>query len=259
MDRTISIKSVSKFYGSVRALDNVSMTIESGRVYGILGPNGSGKTTLLRLIDAIIKPERGEILVYGNSTASSESDVKRRIGFVPETPALYESLTPAEYFSFIAAVRGVDPERVSRVSGSLLKALEIERLSDQYIGSLSFGNRQKVAIISALLHDPEIIIMDEGMNGLDPRSSRILKSLLLNLAGMGKTVLISTHILEVAQNLCEYIFILYRGKIVAEGTVEDLRALSGSSGNLEDVFLSLTGSSNISEIVSSLKGSFVNG
>ncbi len=232
------------------------MGVSNGTVYGILGPNGSGKTTLLRLINSIILPDDGSISVHGLDTRDNSDKIKSRIGYVPETPALYESLTPEEYFSFIMAARKVNPERASTRVEALVQAFGIEEMLRQYIGSLSFGNKQKVAIISSLLHDPDIIIMDEGMNGLDPRSSRILKTLLSDFASMGKTVLLSTHVLEVAQNLCESVFILYRGNIVASGTLDQLRDETGETGSLEDIFLRKTDSYNIADVLASLKESF---
>lgn len=259
MDDGITVAGVTKRFGPVTALDNISLTIEAGRVYGILGPNGSGKTTLLRLINSILLPEEGKILVGDLDTRLNPFEIKKRIGYVPETPALYESLTPKEYFSFIMAARRSDVARSTSRVEALIQAFGIRDLLHQYIGSLSFGNKQKVAIISALLHDPDIIIMDEGMNGLDPRSSRILKELLTDFASMGKTVLLSTHVLEVAQDLCESLFILYGGKIVAEGTMDDLNDGSGESGSLEDIFLRKTGSHNIEDVLSSLRESFSDG
>ncbi len=256
MENSITVSGVTKRFGTVTALDGVSMDIEPGVVYGILGPNGSGKTTLLRLINSILLPDEGSISVGGLDTRSKSFEIKERIGYVPETPALYESLTPNEYFSFIISARKSEAKSAESRINALVDAFGIRNMMQQYIGSLSFGNKQKVAIISSLLHDPEIIIMDEGMNGLDPRSSRILKTLLLDFASMGKVVLLSTHVLEVAQNLCQSVFILYRGSIVAEGTMDQLNDESGETGNLEEIFLKKTDSYNIDDILSTLKETF---
>lgn len=256
MDNGINVTAVVKRFGPVTALDGVSLDIHGGIVYGILGPNGSGKTTLLRLINSILIPDQGRIMVQGLDTRGFSFEIKKRIGYVPETPTLYESLTPEEYFSFIISARRADARRATSRVDALIRAFGIQELMKQYIGSLSFGNKQKVAIISSLLHDPDIIVMDEGMNGLDPRSSKILKNLLTDFASMGKIVLLSTHVLEVAQNLCQSVFILYKGQIVAEGTMDQLKDETGETGSLEDIFLKKTDSYNINDVLSELKESF---
>ncbi|MEM0155722.1 MAG: ABC transporter ATP-binding protein [Thermoplasmataceae archaeon] len=256
MSVSVSINDLSKKYGENIALDNVNLSIDSGQVFGILGPNGSGKTTILRIICSILTQTSGKVSVLGFDTLLSRNKVKSSIGYVPETPLLYESLTPMEYFSFLAAVRNIDKYTLQNRVDHFSKAFDIEKLMNDLIGSLSFGTKQKVAIIGALLHDPDIIILDEGMNGLDPRSAKILKDLLSDLASRGKTVIFSTHILEVAENVCDRIAILYQGNIVAVGTITDLKESSGESGaNLEDIFLRLTGNENLHDIVSSLKDS----
>lgn len=249
----IDILAVSKYYDSVRALEDITLKIEPGQIYGILGPNGSGKTTLLKLICSIIKPTSGRVSVLGVDTVSNPNAVKSLVGYVPETPALYESLSVTEQLEFIAGIRGVQPDEYQKRSDEFLKAFELEDRSSEFIGTLSFGNRQKVAIISALLHDPQVIILDEGMNGLDPRSSKILKSLLQAMAAKGKTIIFSTHILEIAQVVCSTISILYRGRIVDSGTYRDLESrYSSGASSLEEVFLKLTGSADLDPTVDAL-------
>lgn len=253
MSTNIEIIGVSKNYDTVRALDGVSLTIAPGQIYGILGPNGSGKTTLLKLICSIIKPSNGSIAVLGHDTVKEPNTVKAIVGYVPETPALYESMSIVEQLEFIAGIRGVEPEEYHKRVDEFLKAFELEDRASEFIGTLSFGNRQKVAIISALLHDPDVIILDEGMNGLDPRSSKILKSLLQAMAGRGKTIIFSTHILEIAQIVCTNISILYKGKIIDSGTYRELeKRYSSGVSSLEEVFLKLTGSSNLDPTVEAL-------
>ncbi len=253
MAEIIHLEKVSKHYDNVRALDGISLGIEPGQIYGILGPNGSGKTTMLKLICSIIKPTNGRISVLGHDTVQESNTVKSLVGYVPETPALYESMSIGEQLEFIAGIREVNPEDFARRSDEFLRAFELEDRANEFIGTLSFGNRQKVAIISALLHDPDVIILDEGMNGLDPRSSRILKSLLQAMAGRGKTVIFSTHILEIAQIVCTKISILYKGKIVDSGTYRDLeKRYSDGAASLEEVFLKMTGSSDLDPTVERL-------
>jgi len=253
---SVSIRDLHKRYGSNIALDSINLDIEAGQVFGILGPNGSGKTTILRIICSILNQTSGKVNVLGYDTSLSKNEVKKRIGYVPETPLLYESLTPSEYFSFTASVREIDQKTLTDRVSNFSTALGINGSLNDLIGSLSFGTKQKVAIIGALLHDPEIIVLDEGMNGLDPLSAKILKDLLADLAARGKTVIFSTHIMEVAESVCDRIAILYHGNIVSVGTMKDLKESAGTAEtNLEDIFIKLTGNENIHEIVSSLKES----
>ncbi len=251
---SVSIKGLYKNYGDTHALNGVELEISPGEVFGILGPNGSGKTTLLRIICSILEPTAGYVRVDGVNAIEDPIAVKSIVGYVPETPTLYESLTPIEFLSFIGSIRKIDPtileDRIRRFS----EAFEIRDKLDNFIGSLSFGTKQKVAIIAALIHDPKIIVLDEGMNGLDPRSARILKNLLTDYAMAGRTVIFSTHVLEVAQNVCNRLAIIYKGKIVDTGTLEEMRSRSGSSeSNLEDIFLNMTGDSDLGPVIDSLK------
>lgn len=253
-EKSITIKGLYKNYGNTRALDGVDLEVEPGEVFGILGPNGSGKTTLLRIICSVLEPTAGYVKVNAYNAIEDPISVKSIVGYVPETPILYESLTPVEFLGFIGSIRKIEPsileDRIKRFS----EAFEISDKMDNFIGSLSFGTKQKVAIISALIHDPEIIVLDEGMNGLDPRSAKILKNLLVDYARAGRTVIFSTHVLEVAQNVCSKLAIIYKGKIIDTGTLEELQGKSGSTQtNLEDLFLELTGDSDLGPVIDSLK------
>lgn len=251
---SISIKGLYKNYGDTHALNGVDMDIESGEVFGILGPNGSGKTTLLRIICSILEPTAGYINVNGVNAIEEPLEVKSLVGYVPETPTLYESLTPVEFLSFTGAVRKIEPEVLEERIRRFAEAFEITDKLDNFIGSLSFGTKQKVAIISAFIHDPRIIVLDEGMNGLDPRSARILKNLLVDYAKSGRTIIFSTHVLEVAENVCDRLAIIYKGKIVDTGTLSEMRKRSGSSeAKLEDIFLNMTGDSDLGPVINSLR------
>jgi len=247
----IELNNVTKAYADKIALSGISLKVEPGQIYGILGPNGSGKTTMLKLISSIIKPSSGRISVMGHDTVSENNFVKAIIGYVPETPALYESMSIREYLRFIASVRRVPREQYQKRSTEFLKAFELGDAYSDYIGNLSFGTRQKVAIIAALIHDPQVIVLDEAMNGLDPRSSKILKDLLARIAERGKIIIFSTHIMEVAQRLCTRLSILYAGKIVDSGTFSELEA-KHSEGTLEEIFLKVTGSEDLDPTVNSL-------
>lgn len=256
MSDVIEIKDLFKKYGDLYALNGLTVSIEPGQIFGILGPNGSGKTTLLRIISSLLDLTSGFVRVKNLDPTEDKVGVKKVIGYVPETPVLYESLTPSEYFSFVGKVRKIEDNILTRRISNFVSAFGIEEHMNDFIGALSFGTKQKVAIISAILHDPEILVLDEGMNGLDPRSARILKDLLVDFSERGKTIIFSTHIMEVAESVCHKIAILYNGKIVGIGTLKDLKESAGNTNsNLEDIFLKLTGDEDLSPIVNSLRES----
>jgi len=249
---TIVFNDVSKVYGGTIALSHVSLEVYPGKIYGLLGPNGSGKSTLMKIILGIVVPEYGEVRVNGLDPKTSPMEVRKIVGYVPEEPAFYESLTPSEYFSFLGSVYGVDKETLAKRVNALVEAFEFEEYLHELIGALSHGNKQKVAIIAALLHDPEIFVLDEPLSGLDPKVAKIFKELLREKAREGKTVLFSTHVLEIAENLCDEVVILWKGSVVAQGSVEEIRDKLKATG-LEEAFLRLTGSSQIQQIVEALK------
>ena len=253
-ENSIMIQDLYKNYGEVRALDGVGLEIPGGQIFGILGPNGSGKTTLLKIITSILDPTSGIVRVNGISAKDDPMKIKSIIGYVPETPTLYESLTPVEFLGFVGSIRKINHEKLTERIYRFARAFEIEDKMNDFIGSLSFGTKQKVAIISAFLHDPEVIILDEGMNGLDPRSAKILKNLLLDYVASGRTVIFSTHVLEVAESVCHRMAIIYKGRIVDVGTLRELRESAGAKdANLEDIFLNVTGDSDLRPVIESLR------
>lgn len=249
---SILIHNLFKNYGEVRALDGIDLEIYPGQIFGLLGPNGSGKTTLLRILCSIMDYTSGYVRVAGLDVSQDSMQIKRIVGYVPETPVLYESLTPTEFLNFVGSVRKIDHNTLARRIESFANAFEVVDKMNTFIGSLSFGTKQKIAIIAALMHDPSIIVLDEAMNGLDPRSAKILKNLLLEYANQGKTIIFSTHVLEVAENVCTRLAIIYRGKIVDTGTLSELRERSGNK-RLEDIFLEVTGDSDLTPVIRSLK------
>lgn len=252
----IEINNLYKRYGNTAALNGINISIAGGQIYGILGPNGSGKTTLLKIIAGILPASSGDIIIDGMPVSKNSDNIKAITGYIPETPTLYESLTPVEYFNFLASIFKIDKNTLNERVNAFSSALEINGYLDEFIGSLSFGTKQKVAIIGALLHDPKIIVMDEGMNGLDPKSSRIIKELLKDMTGHGKTVIFSTHIMEIAQNVCDTISILYNGNIAGTGNLEQLKSEAGSSNSdLEGVFLKLTGDEDLDNLIDTLRDS----
>jgi ABC-2 type transport system ATP-binding protein len=250
----LDVQHISKSYGPVRAISDVSFSVPSGEIVGLLGPNGAGKSTTMKAILGLLRPESGVIRVLGHDVASTPIEAKREIGYVPEAPSLYEFLTGAEYLDFIADLYGLDPTtRASRIS-QFLGGLELAGHEDALISGYSQGMKQKVALIAALVHRPRLLVLDEPLNGLDPRAARVVKELLRTLArNDGVGVLFSTHVLEIAQAICDRIIILNRGAIVASGTVDALRDRTGLVGSgLEDLFLTLTGTGDLSEVVQAL-------
>lgn len=257
MSLSIRANNLTKEFGTSRALDNINLEINSGQVFGILGPNGSGKTTFLKIIAGVLESTSGNVFINELDTNKDRDMVKKIVGYVPETPTLYESLTPREFLNFVASVREINESKFKERAENFCNAFGLTDNLDEPIGSLSFGTKQKVAVIGAMLHDPEVLVLDEAMNGLDPKSSKILKTLLKDFASRGRCVIFSTHIMEVAEDLCDRLAILYKGKIITEGTLEELKGGSKDQ-NLEDIFLGVTGQNQISEIVENLKEAMKN-
>ena len=249
----VEVNQVSKSFGSRQAVANVTFTVQGGEVLGLLGPNGSGKSTLMKTIVGIIKPDAGSIQVLGTNVATDPVTVKRMIGYVPEAPRLYEFLSGVEYLDFVADVHGLAKgERQERIL-EFLKALDLEGRENELIHGYSQGMKQKLAIAAALLHHPHVLILDEPLNALDPRSARIVKEVIHKFRNNGVPTIFSTHVLEIADAICDRIIIMYDGRIIAEGTTQELKTKAGSAGStLEEVFLKLTGTSDTREIVEAL-------
>jgi len=249
----VEVNQVSKSFGSRQAVANVTFTVQGGEVLGLLGPNGSGKSTLMKTIVGIIKPDAGSIQVLGTNVATDPVTVKRMIGYVPEAPRLYEFLSGVEDLDFVADVHGLAKgERQERIL-EFLKALDLEGRENELIHGYSQGMKQKLAIAAALLHHPRVLILDEPLNALDPRSARIVKEVIHKFRNNGVPTIFSTHVLEIADAICDRIIIMYDGRIIAEGTTQELKTKAGSAGStLEEVFLKLTGTSDTREIVEAL-------
>jgi len=250
----LQVDGVSKAFGAVQALTSVSFSVASGEIVGLIGPNGAGKSTTMRAILGLAPPDSGEIRLFGNNVAADPEGTKRIVGYVPESPALYEFLTGAEYLDFVADMYGIDPTvRAERIRQYLV-GFELAGHEDALISGYSQGMKQKVALISALSHHPRLLILDEPLNGLDPRSARITKDLLRNLATHeGVAILFSTHVLEIAEAICDRVVILDRGHVLAAGTVASIRDRAGLAGrDLEEVFLALTGTGDLRDVVDAL-------
>jgi len=250
----ISVISVSKSFGSLKAVNNFSLIVEPGEIRGLLGPNGSGKSTTMKMILGLSRPDSGSINVYGTDVSAKPVDARRVIGYVPETPFLYEYLTAAEYLDLVGVAYGLDRAERKQRAGELLQALQMDKHVNEVMSGFSQGMRQKIALISALMHRPKVLILDEPLNGLDPRSAKIIKEILQHLAGEGISILFSTHVLEIADAICTKITIIDNGSTIAEGTSQEIKTIAGlKDSTLEDVFLKLTGSADTAEVVEALK------
>jgi ABC-2 type transport system ATP-binding protein len=238
----IRLHQLTKRYGRFTAVDKIDLAVPSGELFGFLGPNGAGKTTTFRMIAGILRPTSGTVEVGGIDINRRPLEAKARLGFIPDRPFVYDKLTGAEFLRFAAALYGQQGAVVERRIDELLELFELSRWKDELTESYSHGMRQKLIISGALVHRPEVIVVDEPMVGLDPRSARLLKNLFRQFVNRGGTVLMSTHTLEIAEAMCDRIAIVHGGRIAAEGTMDALR-LQTSSGDasLEDLFLKLTG------------------
>ncbi|HUP20326.1 MAG TPA: ABC transporter ATP-binding protein [Gemmatimonadota bacterium] len=244
----ISIRDLRKSFGTFEVLKGISLEVEPGELYGFLGPNGAGKTTTIRILTGLLLPTSGTVEVAGFDVRKDPLEVKRRVGYVPDRAWLYEKLTGRELLEFVGHLYGLEPADVKRESAELLDLFDLYPWVDELVEAYSHGMRQKLAMTASLLHRPEVLVIDEPMIGLDPKSARRMKTLLMGLRGRGTTVFLSTHTLEVAEALCTRVAIIQRGEIVASGTIEDLRRESRhDDGSLESIFLRLTGESELPE------------
>ncbi len=226
-------------YGAFTAVDGVSLEVRAGEIVGFLGPNGAGKTSTLRACAGLLRPAAGAIEIAGAPLLDRPLEARARLGFVPDDPFLYELLSAEEFLDFIAALYEVPAPLARERARALLERLELGDAANQLLESYSLGMRQKVSVIAALLHDPPLLMLDEPLGGLDPRGARALKDLLRERTARGLGVLVSTHLLDVAERLCDRVVILERGRVLASGTLAELRGARGDA-TLEDVFLELT-------------------
>ena len=234
---------LTKRYGTLTAVDGLDLSVAPGELFGFLGPNGAGKTTTIKMLVGLLRPTAGTASVAGFDLAQKPEEAKRRIGYVPDSAFLYEKLTAREFLEFSADLYRVTPASRARRIETLLQLFQLRDRAGDLLGTYSRGMRQKVALAAALLHDPQVLFLDEPTVGLDPHSARQMKDILLDFCQDGKTVFLSTHILEIAERMCTRIGIINHGKLVAVGTLEELRRMVSADGqSLEQVFLQLTGS-----------------
>jgi ABC-2 type transport system ATP-binding protein len=238
----IRLVRLTKRYGKFTAVDDIDLVVPSGELFGFLGPNGAGKTTTFRMIAGILRPTSGTVEIGGIDINRDPLEAKSRLGFIPDRPFVYDKLTGGEFLRFAAALYGQQGPGIERRIDELLELFELTRWKDELTESYSHGMRQKLIISGALIHRPEVIVVDEPMVGLDPKSARLLKDLFRQFVDRGGTVLMSTHTLETAETMCDRIAIVHRGRIAAHGTMEEIQEQTSSADmGLEDLFLKLTG------------------
>jgi ABC-2 type transport system ATP-binding protein len=245
----IEVHDLVKVFGRFRAVDGVSIDVAPGEIHGFLGPNGAGKTTTIRMIAGLLAPTAGTVVIDGHDMAKEPERAKAALGFIPDRPFLYEKLTAGEFLRFHAGLYGVEGEGVSGRIAELLDLFELRRFEGELVESFSHGMKQRLVMCSAFLHRPKAVLVDEPMVGLDPRGARLIKDVFRAMSHKGVGILMSTHTLEVAEEMCDRISIILGGRIIARGTVAELRAMGSSEDkNLTPVFLKLTGGSALQEI-----------
>ena len=239
----IELQQLSKAYnkGKVQAVKDLTLTVQKGELFGFLGPNGAGKTTTIKMMVGLLRPDTGRVLLDGIDAGRDPLKAKSIVGFCPDEPVLYDKMTGIRFLSFIADVFGVSSERRAKVLPELAESFEMKDALGEIVTSYSHGMRQKLSLLSALLHEPDILILDEPIVGLDPRAAFVLKEKMRDLCARGKTVFFSTHIMEVAERLCDRVGIISRGALIAAAPLEELRRKAGEeSATLEKLFLEMT-------------------
>ncbi len=249
----IELHNLCKNYGTKIAVDNVNLNVYGGEVFGFLGPNGAGKTTTIKMIVGLLQPTSGTVKVAGYDMQKQPLQAKLSSGYVPDTPNLYAKLSTRELLQFVGDLYSMDPQQVNRRIDELLRLFSLDDVGDNLIDSYSHGMQQKASLAAALMHDPKLLVLDEPTVGLDPKSARLIKDVVQQIANRGSTVFVTTHILEIAEQMCDRIGIINSGKLVAVGTMEELRLKVRGETTLEDIFLSLTGGAEVAEIAEVLR------
>ncbi len=244
----IETEQLSKRYGAKPAVEAVSFQVQGGEIFGFLGPNGAGKTTTIKMIVGLLKPTTGAARVGGFDVQAQPIQAKSITGYVPDEPNLYAKLTGRELLRFVGNLYQMDRKQVDRRSDELLRLFDLQQAADDTIDSYSHGMQQKTSLAAALMHDPKVLVLDEPTVGLDPRSARLIKDILKQMAERGSAIFLSTHILEIAERMCDRIGIINQGRLIAAGSMDDLRRMSQGETSLEDIFLNLTGGAEYSEI-----------
>jgi|Deesub1362B_J571_1020462.scaffolds.fasta_scaffold02801_5 ABC-2 type transport system ATP-binding protein len=251
MEPVIAVQNLTRAFDGKLAVDHISFQVPRGQVCGYLGPNGAGKTTTVKMLTGILKPTEGSASIAGLDVVGDSLQIKRIIGYVPESGALYEDLTPAEYLYMVGRLYHMEPAVLQEKVDEFLRIFGLEEVRDDRMATFSKGMKQKVVISAALIHNPEVIFFDEPLNGLDANSALLVKELIRRLAEQGKTIFYCSHILEVVEKICDRVLIINEGKIVADGSIDELRDLTQRS-SLVDIFQQVTGSEDMAEIAEAL-------
>ncbi len=250
----IRITNLVKRYGSFTAVKGVDLHVHKGEVFGFLGPNGAGKTTTMKMVAGLLKPTSGSVVIDGVDTAADPVGAKRKLGYIPDRPYLYERLTGREFLAFVGGIYRMDEGDVVERGTELLDFFGLGHFGDELIESYSHGMKQRLTLAAGLLHRPMLMVIDEPMVGLDPAGAKLIKQVFRRLADEGKTVFVSTHTLEVAEAICDRVAIIDKGEIATQGTVEELKEMhTEGGGRLEDVFLHLIGSPDEQAVIQVLR------
>ena len=236
----IELVGLKKFFGELKAVNGIDLVVPKGEFFAVLGPNAAGKTTTIKMIAGLMKPSEGQIRVAGFDVQGNPLEARSRLAYVPDFPFLYDKLTPWEFIVFTGEIFQMERADIDRLGKALVERFHLQEFVNKPIEGLSHGTKQRVAIVSALLHDPEVFVIDEPMVGLDPQHARIVKDVLKERAEDGMTVFLSTHQLSVAEEMADRIGIIHQGQLIAVGNRDELRQLSGVDGALESAFLTLT-------------------
>ena len=247
--QVIAIENLVKRYGAFTAVDGISLDVQPGEIHGFLGPNGAGKTTTLRMIAGLLQPTSGRIVVNGHDIAREPDAAKASLGFIPDRPFIYEKLTAGEFLRFHGGLFGIDGTGIGERVREMLNLFELGKWENELVESFSHGMKQRLVMSAAFLHRPRVVAVDEPMVGLDPRGARLIKDVFRRMSEHGVAILMSTHTLEVAEEMSHRISIIQKGRIIAQGTVDEVKAMAGGADDhLTAVFLKLTGVSGLQEI-----------
>jgi ABC-2 type transport system ATP-binding protein len=237
----IKVRGLLKTYGNLIAVDHIDLDVADGQLYGFLGPNGAGKTTTIKILVGMMQPTAGEIEIDGIDLMRDRDRAKSRMGFIPDRPYLYEKLTGLEFLHFMGGLYRMHSAEIEKYGQELLRLFEIDHVQHELIAGYSHGMRQRLIVASALLHRPRLLVVDEPMVGLDPRGAKLVKKIFREQVRLGTSIFMSTHTLDVAEEVCDYISIINHGKIIAAGTVAELKTEAGLLARFEETFLHLTG------------------
>ncbi len=250
----IQLMDLRKRFGNLVAVDSITLTVEPGEVFGFLGPNGAGKTTTIKMMAGLIQPTSGRIVIHGWDLAEHSHEAKRVVGFIPDRPFLYEKLTALEFMKFIAGLYNLSSNGVEARMNYLFELFGIDEWKDELIESYSHGMKQRLVMAAAFIHHPKVIIVDEPMVGLDPQGAKLVKEVFREFCSEGNAVFMSTHTLEIAEEVCDRIAIIQEGRIIAVGNMRELKEKAGSEDKrLESIFFKLTGGEDVRKVVEALK------